>query len=211
MWQEAEGWALILKKLHTGQQSSTSETTLVEISPSCCFCTFWLIALSFKFRSKMEDWRGIAVRQQYVCVSENLPTPLIFCSFSTVPTRYTRKHLQFFGMQQKSWTPALCKSLAVFGLPCKRRQRTGPWAGGQVTLARSHPCCYGGPPDSRFGRWSGPKLHRSKLSSSVLHCPNFLPSHWCWAIWVQLQLWTSAFTIALHLCTSILSAYSALS
>lgn len=112
MWQKAEGWALILKQLHTGQQSSTSETALAEISPSCCFCTFWLIALTFEFRSKMEDWWGIAVRQQYVCVSENLPTLLIFCSFRTAPTRYTRKHTQFFDTQQKSWTSALCKCLS---------------------------------------------------------------------------------------------------
>lgn len=53
-------------------------------------------------------WRGVAVRQWYVCVLKNFLTPLVFCSFSAAPTRSAGKCLQFFNMQQKSWTPASC-------------------------------------------------------------------------------------------------------
>lgn len=52
--------------------------------------------------------RGIAVRQWYVCVLKNILTPLVFWSFSAAPTRSTGKCLQFFNMQQKSWTSASC-------------------------------------------------------------------------------------------------------
>lgn len=62
-------------------------------------------------------------------------------------------------------------SLAVFELLCKRGQRTGPWADGQVTLTRSYLHCWDSPPDSRLvlwgDGWSGPRTCRRQANWAV--------------------------------------------
>lgn len=73
-----------------------------------------------------------------MCVFANLPTPLVLCSFSAGPpdalentsnfSVCSRNHERQISLSACLWM----KSLAVFGLLCKRRQRTGPWTDGQV-------------------------------------------------------------------------------